>query len=1143
MKSKAKAILFKVLRTFRRSWAWSLVVVLALALIIWKFGPALGINDRKPWGSATARLLTISALFLGWGLSLVFANWKKTRKQKAEESDSEAQERLRRENLIVEEQLELHNRFKQALRTLNHSSLYKGRSERWRSELPWYLLLGPEGSGKTSLLEHSGLEFPLNTRDQQRANDEISSTRYADWYFAEHAVLLDSAGRYLTQPDPQVDNLGWNTLLGLLRSRRQRPLNGVLVNLPIDLLLSENQQELENQARLIRQRLLEINQKLGMDVPVYLVLSKADLLHGFDEYFDNLSSDESEQVLGASFRKEQDGTDLQVVRQEFQDLLHRLNSQVIMRLHQERDIGRRGRILDFPHQLGRLGEPLSLFIELAFAGNRYQRVTQLRGFYLTSAPSMQGGLDPLTTSIGRNLGSASNAVPAARTGRSRFIRRLLSQVIFPEAELAGLDQREVQRINWRQRILFSSAAACLLIAGLVWATSYSANHNHLEQLRSSAQQLQQDHRQLRANKQTASMLKVLDNSYAASQVYGSGDSPRWRERAGLYQGDAVNPQLYRAYRQQLEQLLLKNVALRLESRIDSSMNDREQLFGNLRAYLMLSMSDRRDKEWLQEWMSADWSQRYAGNTAMQTSLNTHFSRLLEKPFRPYALNALLVSDARRELRRESLASVLYRTLTEQANSLPEYRLINHLGPRGALLTSNQNSLPGFYTRNGYQQIFLARGNDLVQDMLRDNWVLGGSDDLTSQDRNRLMLEMEQLYFEDYANHWGELINRITLAPLLDSTQAAQNMSALAAANSPIIKLLEEIRNNTLLTVDTAAPNRAMRSMERRFEPLHQLVEQDASPGAEMLHALQALDAMHMQFSALAQASSPEQAAFDMARSRIGGQADAITQLRSAADRLPLPVGTWLTTLSGDSWMLILDEAYKHTNQRYRSELLSNWRSSVGQRYPFHKDSESEVTLGDFRDFFRTRGTAERFFEQYLQPFVSSSGNGYRVRQVDGRGLPISRQLLAQMGRAERIRRSFFAENPNEPQVQFRLEPVFLDSNLGRASLRIGYQNMEYRHGPIVQTSFSWPVENEAARASLILEDLGGKRMTLDHNRGVWSLFRLLDELQVDHHSDRDVLLLKADLGGMRAHYLLHSQRSPNPFDLDLLRNFSLPAKL
>jgi len=1140
---KVKAILFKALTLLRRSWAWSLVLVLSLAVLVWTLGPALAINDRKPWGSASARLLTISLMFLGWGLSLVFTNWKKTRQKKAEESDSEAQERLRRENLIVEEQLELHSRFKQAMRTLSRSSLYKGRSERWRRELPWYLLLGPQGSGKTSLLEFSGLEFPLNTRDQQRVNDEISATRYADWYFAEHAVLLDSTGRYLTQPDPQVDSLGWNTLLGLLRTRRQRPLNGVLVALPVDLLLSDNQLELENQARQLRQRLLEINQKLGMDVPVYLVLSKADRLHGFDDYFDQLASDENDQVLGVSFRKAQDGTDLQVVRQEFEELLHRLNSQVIMRMHQERDIARRGRILDFPHQLGRLGEPLSLFIELAFAGNRYQRATQLRGFYLTSAPSMHGGLDPLTTSIGRNLGSGSTPVPAAPSGRARFIRHLLSRVIFPEAELAGLDQREVRRINWRQRILFASAATCLLVAGLAWASSFSANHGKLEQLRTLSQQLLQDQRQLREHSQVSAMLQVLDNSYAATQVYPGRDRIRWRERAGLFQGDAVNPELQRAYRQQLEQLLLKSVALRLEAQIDSSRHDREQLFNSLRAYLMLNMPERRDNAWLQDWMAADWSLRYAGNTSVQTRLNRHFGNLLEQPFRRYALDQRLVAEARRQLRSESLSSVLYRMLTEQASSLPQYRLINHLGPRAALLTSSQNTLPGFYTRSGYQQMFIARGNDLVQHMLRDNWVLGDSDELSAQDRHRLMQEMEQLYFEDYASHWGELLSRLALDPLADSSQAAQQLSALAAANSPIIKLLEELRNNTRLSNDSETLNRAMRSMERRFEALHQLLDEGGNPGAELLQTLQALDALHTQLNSLAHASAPGQAAFDMARARIGGQADAISQLRASAARLPQPADQWLTALAGDSWLLVLQEAYQHINQRYRSELLANWRGSVGQRYPFSKDSESEVTLGDFREFFKVRGTAEQFFERYLQPFVSSSADGYRVRLVDGHGLPISRELLAQMGRAERIRRSFFAENPNEPQVQFRLEPFFLDSNLGRASLRIGYQNMEYRHGPIVQTAFRWPTDNEAGRTSLVLEDLGGKRMTLDQNRGVWSLFRLLDELEVGHHSDRDVLLLKADLSGMRAQYLLHSQRSPNPFDLSLLRGFNLPARL
>lgn len=136
---------------------------------------------------------------------------------------------------------------------------------------------------------------------------------------------------------------------------------------------------------------VEIQQTLHLDLPVYLVLlSKADQLLGFDEFFDQLSREESDQVLGTSFGK-QNGTDVTVLRQAFEDLLRRLNSQVIMRIHQERDTLRRGRILDFPHQLGQIGERLCLFVELAFTGNRYQRASRLRGFDQRAAPGPAAG--------------------------------------------------------------------------------------------------------------------------------------------------------------------------------------------------------------------------------------------------------------------------------------------------------------------------------------------------------------------------------------------------------------------------------------------------------------------------------------------------------------------------------------------------------------------------------------------------------------------------------------------------------------------------------------------------------------------------------------------------------------------------------
>ncbi|MCB2783005.1 hypothetical protein KQ882_15295, partial [Listeria monocytogenes] len=73
--------------------------------------------------------------------------------------------------------------------------------------------------------------------------------------------------------------------------------------------------------------------------------------------------------------------------------------------------------------------------------------------------------------------------------------------------------------------------------------------------------------------------------------------------------------------------------------------------------------------------------------------------------------------------------------------------------------------------------------------------------------------------------------------------------------------------------------------------------------------LQALNELQLQLAGLARASQPEQAAFDMAKSRMGGQRDALSNLRNASARLPRPLGGWFSVLAEDAWRLVLGDAY------------------------------------------------------------------------------------------------------------------------------------------------------------------------------------------------------------------------------------------
>lgn len=1168
-----KNLFIRAAGLLRKAWLWSLLLTLTLALLAWFFGPLVAIAGHTVLEAATSRLLTGCLLFLGWALiALLLARRKPPVSSALSEGEGPS---VADQGQADSEQVTVRKRFKDAVCTLRRSSVYRGHSQRWRKALPWYLLIGPEGSGKTSLLEHSGLKFPLNLANGA-VNAPPPATQQCDWYFSQGGVLVDTCGRYLEQQEP-ADSRGWLTLLKLLRRhRRNRPINGVLVSIPVEALLAPEPERLQQLAAQVRRRLLEIHRQLRGQPPVYLVLTKADKVAGFEAFFSELSHEESQQVLGVSFKENQRGTDPAVLHEALENLLRRLDSQVIVRLHQERNLERRGRILDFPHHLSLIGAHLASFVEAAFAGNRYEPHSLLRGVYFTSAP--HGG-DPLpaTETVDEASAFTATALRHARPlrGAARFIHNVFSAVVFSEAGLARLDAGERRRLRWGQRALYASAVACLGLFGLAWANGFAHNQQRFEQLRSIGQQFTQRKATVTPLDEPAAILPLLDAASGAVQVFPPSSALALHERNGLYQGEPVTRVLNERYQHELTEQLLPRIAHQMEAQIRASLNNREALLEALRAYLMLGLPEHRDADALKGWLVAYWERAYAGNPSAQAGLNRHLARLLAVPFR-YTTNHTLIAQARQALQKVSLASLTYRTLREQARNLPPYRLDQHLGPRGVVFSGTQVAIPGLYTRQGYQQFFLARGAGAIGQLLQDNWVMGEDSNLDPAQLRTLMAELEQLYFRDYADHWNQALSKVAIQPLDSLGHGADQASALAGGNSPLLLLLAQVKDNTRFfgvediaagpadgtdqpsgpgdlakglasqaaaTVIDNSSGSAKTTLQRRFAPLHRLLDKHDAPSPELAPALAALADLHQQLVGLSEGNQPTHDAFELAKARINGKRSALDNLRTAASRLPSPVVNWLRTVGDNSWELVLADAYTYVNQHYQAGLYSTYAAALHERYPFYAHSTSDVALADFKAFFKAQGAADDFFDTYLKPFVAFDGNQYRLRSVDGRALPVSRGLLTQLANVHHIRRAFFAENPAEPAIKFSLEPYSLDSSLSRADFRLGAQQLAYRHGPIIAAAFQWPAAADEGLASLVVEELDGRRTGIQKNTGQWSVFRLFDLMEKAPHRGRDVLMLKAEVGGLRANYLLLSQRSPNPFDLTAVRNFRLPEVL
>ena len=175
-------------------------------------------------------------------------------------------------------------------------------------DLPWYVFIGAPGSGKTTALVNSGLEIPAGAAGRQRR-------ACAAW--AARAIATGglptkrcfSTPQAATRPRIRTrasDSEGWKEFLALLaKYRKRRPLNGVVLTISAQDLLTQGDAGREAHVEAARRRLNEFTRELRIQLPVYVMVTKCDMVAGFTEYFDDLTQEGRAQVWGVTFPYEQ----------------------------------------------------------------------------------------------------------------------------------------------------------------------------------------------------------------------------------------------------------------------------------------------------------------------------------------------------------------------------------------------------------------------------------------------------------------------------------------------------------------------------------------------------------------------------------------------------------------------------------------------------------------------------------------------------------------------------------------------------------------------------------------------------------------------------------------------------------------------
>jgi type VI secretion system protein ImpL len=465
----------------------------------------------------------------------------------------------------------LRKRFQDALGVLKNARFRTPEGERRTvSQLPWYMFIGAPGSGKTTALLNAGLRFPLgDPRSGEQALQGVGGTRNCDWWFTEQAVLVDTAGRYTTQEsDHQADSAAWLGFLDLLkRFRPRQPLNGVIITLSVADLVHWSDEELGRYAKHVRDRVRELYTRLGVRLPIYLMVTKTDLLAGFTEFYSEFDGKQRAQVWGTTFDQTEQARGLgERFKDDFGHLERRLYTLLPERLQETRDLQKRATIYRFPQQYRVAGPLIAKFLDGAFGGAWVGEAPFVRGVYFTSGTQEGSPIDRVLGTLARSFNLERKVQPPpVGAGKSYFLKRLLHEVIFGESGLAGLNPAAERSQRFARLAAYAVFAALAIGFGLLWTASFLGNRSLVATAEAKTAETKRDIDAVKSigPGDEAKMLALLNKLRDLREAARGGDSGMLR--AGFYQGNKLGAQATRAYRNALRDGLLADLTVSLEN--------------------------------------------------------------------------------------------------------------------------------------------------------------------------------------------------------------------------------------------------------------------------------------------------------------------------------------------------------------------------------------------------------------------------------------------------------------------------------------------------------------------------------------------------------------------------------------------------
>lgn len=1142
----------------------TLVIALAilLCLFIWFVGPYIAIGSYRPLESALVRIIIISVilLWLFWPLIIRFFISLFQRLRSPFHVHSKERKKAIPEKVKI--------RFSDAIKTLYYQAASKKKyrlqrffvklQKKYIVEDPWFLVIGPESSGKTSLLKESGEKFIYAEHYGLNKTHEIGKTNECNFWISSRAVYVDTAGTFLQLNEvSQEDDLEHKKLLKLIKKKRKKTkINGIFLCVDADWLTTTTVTELKALADGLRVRLFDLSSTLKTTIPVYLYLTKMDLLPGGKCFFSICSEEILQQGLGFSIAEKQNSSDLEQSEMNYNLWAANLNNYILEKLHELPTNEYKKELLSFIEVIGKLKKPLFTLLEQTFPSTQMPYFGKLRQIWFGSTLIIP------ETEI------------SSITGKLTHEKSYIGETYLPALNATILDKNALflnHSTHHSVVSIFKKSLLILLTAGLLLflLSKYTEEKNYISFVEASFNETQRLTKEFPVtNRVSDDLIYVYEQlGYMNLQLlYQQTDllNPFFERRLiNLATQKTYHRHLFKSFWPSIESYVTEQIAEELSA-------SNEDIYNTLKIYLMLGDKENRSQQDVINWFMARFNSFIPAGYTDEDKLifSYHLNEVFDKDNKdsPISrLDPLLIQHARLKSMEVPISRRVVGKIGGAIHAFPEAQDVNFLtaaGRNASLMLRQKNQktvsemiIPAFYTKNSYFNFFLPNLEEAAKELIdEESWVLMGSNKTKIQPAT-LYDEAKNLYLTEYAEHWQQLMKDITIRQISNLDDAIFLTKQLSELNSPLIHLIHFVANE----VDLYAANKTESyqwanqgkpdwmnqltngSQQARYRfTSEQTLKERFDPIIKMSQELK--DSMNIQSSTLIRLLDEvyNELLVLSAQKQTGSaltEKNNLSQLQMKIMHQPELLKNIVSDL-----LLQSDSIHFNENKAFLKEEVNSFTSNIcnsitNTHYPFNARSKKEIGIDDFVRLFGKEGKIQTFFQKNISHYINQNVDRWTLKPISNN--PVTEEMLKSFKNAAVIRDSFFTVSDNFSFSMF-VYPVSLSNSVLEATLDIDGQEISYSHGYAIPTRVEWPGPAKGSYVRLSLKKANGDFETFNFT-GPWALFHLYDQskIYVKNNNSRE---LRIENKNTKDSFVFEIRSTMNEFPLwsKSLRQFSCP---